>query len=77
LPKILKETVNGNLITNDMIEGIAICMNWELLNPLLYKTTLVGGLYGIDLGHVFVVKACFLKFQNASKVAFIFTWLII
>jgi leucyl/phenylalanyl-tRNA--protein transferase len=23
---------------------------------------IVGGLYGIDLGHVFVEKACFLKF---------------
>jgi leucyl/phenylalanyl-tRNA--protein transferase len=31
---------------------------------------IVGGLYGIDMGHVFVEKACFLKFLM-SKVAFI------
>ena len=28
---------------------------------------LVGGLYGVDLGHIFVVKVCFLKFQMLVK----------
>jgi leucyl/phenylalanyl-tRNA--protein transferase len=27
---------------------------------------IVGGLYGIDMGHVFVEKACFLKVSNAK-----------
>lgn len=35
---------------------------------------LVGGLYGIDLGHVFCGESMFHKVSNASKVAFV--WLI-
>ena len=34
-------------------------------------TTLVGGLYGIDLGHVFCGESMFSKVSNASKFAFI------
>ncbi len=33
---------------------------------------LVGGLYGIDLGHVFCGESMFSKVSNASKVAFIY-----
>ena len=33
---------------------------------------LVGGLYGIDLGHIFCGESMFSKVSNASKVAFIF-----
>ena len=32
---------------------------------------LVGGLYGIDLGHVFCGESMFSKVSNASKMAFI------
>ena len=32
---------------------------------------LVGGLYGIDLGHVFCGESMFSRVSNASKVAFI------
>jgi leucyl/phenylalanyl-tRNA--protein transferase len=32
---------------------------------------LVGGLYGIDLGHIFCGESMFSKASNASKVAFI------
>jgi leucyl/phenylalanyl-tRNA--protein transferase len=32
---------------------------------------IVGGLYGIDLGHVFCGESMFSKVSNASKVAFI------
>ncbi|HQK39730.1 MAG TPA: leucyl/phenylalanyl-tRNA--protein transferase, partial [Flavobacterium alvei] len=32
---------------------------------------LVGGLYGIDLGHIFCGESMFSKVSNASKVAFI------
>jgi leucyl/phenylalanyl-tRNA--protein transferase len=32
---------------------------------------LVGGLYGVDLGHVFCGESMFSKVSNASKVAFI------
>ena len=33
---------------------------------------LIGGLYGIDLGHVFCGESMFSKVSNASKLAFIF-----
>jgi leucyl/phenylalanyl-tRNA--protein transferase len=33
--------------------------------------TLVGGLYGVDLGHVFCGESMFSLVSNASKVAFI------
>ncbi|MNX89136.1 Leucyl/phenylalanyl-tRNA--protein transferase [compost metagenome] len=32
---------------------------------------LVGGLYGIDLGHIFCGESMFSKVSNASKVAFV------
>jgi leucyl/phenylalanyl-tRNA--protein transferase len=32
---------------------------------------LVGGLYGIDLGHIFCGESMFSKASNASKIAFI------
>ena len=71
--KVKREGQNGTWITNDMIE--AYCK----LNELgLAKSTevwqngqLVGGLYGIDLGHVFCGESMFSKVSNASKVAFI------
>ena len=34
--------------------------------------TLVGGLYGIDLGHIFCGESMFSKVSNASKTAFIY-----
>lgn len=33
---------------------------------------LIGGLYGIDLGHIFCGESMFSKVSNASKIAFIF-----
>ena len=63
----------GTWITDQMVEaycklhesGIAISVEvWEM-------EQLVGGLYGIDLGHVFCGESMFSKVSNASKVAFI------
>jgi leucyl/phenylalanyl-tRNA--protein transferase len=64
---------NGTWITDDMID--AYCK----LNELGFAKSvevwqddeLVGGLYGIDLGHVFCGESMFSKVSNASKVAFI------
>ncbi|RXP55507.1 leucyl/phenylalanyl-tRNA--protein transferase [Lutibacter sp. HS1-25] len=36
------------------------------------NNSLVGGLYGIDLGHVFCGESMFSKVSNASKMAFIY-----
>lgn len=64
---------NGTWITNDMIEaycnlhkqGIAKSVEvWQ-------NDELVGGLYGIDLGHIFCGESMFSKVSNASKIAFI------
>jgi len=70
---IKRKDQNGTWITNDLIEaycklnemGIAISVEvWQ-------NNELVGGLYGIDLGHIFCGESMFSKVSNASKVAFI------
>ena len=64
---------NGTWITNDMIE--AYCKLHELgiakSVEVWQNDKLVGGLYGIDLEHVFCGESMFSKVSNASKVAFV------
>ncbi|BFM43512.1 leucyl/phenylalanyl-tRNA--protein transferase [Flavobacterium sp. CFS9] len=71
--KIKREGQDGTWISNEMIDaycklneqGIAKSVEvWQ-------DDVLVGGLYGIDLGHVFCGESMFSKVSNASKVAFI------
>jgi leucyl/phenylalanyl-tRNA--protein transferase len=71
--KIEREGQNGTWISDEMIDaycklnekGIAKSIEvWQ-------DEVLVGGLYGIDLGHVFCGESMFSKVSNASKVAFI------
>jgi len=70
---IKREGQNGTWITNDMIE--AYCKLHELgiakSVEVWQNEELVGGLYGIDLGHIFCGESMFSKVSNASKVAFI------
>ena len=70
---IKRDGQNGTWITNDMIE--AYCKMHELgiakSVEVWQDAVLVGGLYGIDLGHVFCGESMFSKVSNASKVAFI------
>lgn len=70
---IERDGQNGTWITNDMIE--AYCKMHELgiakSVEVWQDAVLVGGLYGIDLGHVFCGESMFSKVSNASKVAFI------
>ncbi|MDI6049788.1 leucyl/phenylalanyl-tRNA--protein transferase [Flavobacterium sp. XS2P24] len=70
---IKRDGQNGTWITNDMIE--AYCKLNELgiakSVEVWQDEVLVGGLYGIDLGHVFCGESMFSKVSNASKVAFI------
>lgn len=62
----------GTWITNEMIE--AYCKLNEIgfakSVEVWQDDVLVGGLYGIDLGHVFCGESMFSKVSNASKVAF-------
>mgnify|MGYP001014922424 FL=1 len=70
---VKREGQNGTWITNEMIE--AYCKLHEIgiaKSVEVWKDDkLVGGLYGIDLGHVFCGESMFSLVSNASKVAFI------
>lgn len=63
----------GTWITDDIIEAytqlheIGKAMSFEVWQ----NNELVGGLYGIDLGHVFCGESMFSNVPNASKVAFV------
>ena len=71
--KIKREGQSGTWITNEMIEAynklheLGIAKSVEVWQ----NGALVGGLYGIDLGHVFCGESMFSLVSNASKVAFI------
>ncbi len=71
--KVKRNGQNGTWITNDMIE--AYCKLNELgiakSVEVWQNDTLVGGLYGIDLGTIFCGESMFSNVSNASKVAFI------
>jgi leucyl/phenylalanyl-tRNA--protein transferase len=64
---------NGTWITNDMIEAYCKLNELRIAKSIevWQNGELVGGLYGIDLGHVFCGESMFSKVSNASKVAFI------
>lgn len=71
--KIKRDGQTGTWITNDMIE--AYCKLHELgiakSVEVWQNEELVGGLYGIDLEHIFCGESMFSLVSNASKVAFI------
>ncbi|MFK5890013.1 MAG: leucyl/phenylalanyl-tRNA--protein transferase [Flavobacteriaceae bacterium] len=46
-------------------------LGWAKSVEVYQNNVLVGGLYGVDLGHVFCGESMFSKVSNASKVAFI------
>lgn len=63
----------GTWITNDIVQSyiqlhqLGKAMSFEVWQ----NNELVGGLYGIDLGHVFCGESMFSKVPNASKIAFV------
>jgi len=65
----------GTWITNDMEKAYNELhkQGWAKSVEVYRENELVGGLYGIDLGHVFCGESMFSKVSNASKVALI--WL--
>lgn len=71
--QIERKDQDGTWISNDIIKsytklhklGKAVSFEvWE-------NNELVGGLYGVDLGHIFCGESMFSKVPNASKVAFV------
>jgi leucyl/phenylalanyl-tRNA---protein transferase len=71
--KIKRKGQNGTWITNDMIEAYCKLNEMGIAKSVevWQNEELVGGLYGVDLGHVFCGESMFSKVSNASKVAFI------
>ena len=63
----------GTWITDDIIKAytqlhqLGKAMSFEVWQ----NEELVGGLYGVDLGHVFCGESMFSKVPNASKIAFV------
>lgn len=71
--KIKRNGQNGTWITNDMIEAYCKLNEMGIAKSVevWQNDQLVGGLYGIDLGHIFCGESMFSTVSNASKVAFI------
>ena len=71
--KISRKDQQGTWITDNMVE--AYCKLHELgiakSVEVWQDDELVGGLYGVDLGHIFCGESMFSKVSNASKIAFI------
>jgi len=71
--KIERKGQNGTWISEDIIKSytklhqLGKAMSFEVWQ----NGKLVGGLYGVDLGHVFCGESMFSKVPNASKVAFV------
>jgi len=74
--KIIKRNgEEGTWITDDMEKSYIELhkQGWAKSVEVYQNNDLVGGLYGVDLGHVFCGESMFSKVSNASKVALI--WL--
>jgi len=71
--KIKRDSQNGTWITNEMVEAYCKLNEMGIAKSVevWQSDTLVGGLYGIDLGTIFCGESMFSKVSNASKVAFI------
>lgn len=71
--RIKRDGQNGTWITDDMVEAYVKLHELGMAKSVevWLNDELVGGLYGIDLGHVFCGESMFSKVSNASKVAFI------
>jgi leucyl/phenylalanyl-tRNA---protein transferase len=71
--QVPREGQDGTWITDDMVEAycrlnaLGVAKSVEVWQ----NNQLVGGLYGVDLGHVFCGESMFSKVPNASKAAFI------
>ena len=71
---IFREGQGGTWITNEMQQAYLKLHNLGIAKSVeVWKgNELVGGLYGIDLGHIFCGESMFSKVSNTSKLAFIY-----
>lgn len=70
---IKREGQQGTWITDAMTEAYCTLhsLGFAKSVEVWHEDALVGGLYGVDLGHIFCGESMFSKMPNASKVAFI------
>lgn len=70
---IYRPTQEGTWITEDMKNAYIKLheLGYAISVEVWQNTQLVGGLYGIDLGHIFCGESMFSKVSNASKYGFI------
>lgn len=68
-----REGQYGTWITDEMVEAYCKLNNMGIAKSVevWQDNELVGGLYGVDLGHVFCGESMFSLVSNASKMAFI------
>jgi leucyl/phenylalanyl-tRNA---protein transferase len=73
---INRKDQNGTWISEDIIDSYSKLheMGHAKSIEVWQNDELVGGLYGIDLGHIFCGESMFSKVPNASKIAFV--WLV-
>lgn len=71
--QIDRKDQDGTWITEDIIESYIKLheMGFAQSVEVWQNGELVGGLYGVDLGHVFCGESMFSKVPNASKIAFV------
>jgi leucyl/phenylalanyl-tRNA---protein transferase len=71
--KVKRKNQSGTWINDDLIEAYVTLhdLGYAKSVEVWQDDVLVGGLYGVDLGHVFCGESMFSKVSNASKIAFI------
>jgi len=64
---------DGTWITDDIVDSYTKLheLGYAKSVEVWQNDALVGGLYGVDLGHVFCGESMFSKVSNASKIAFV------
>jgi leucyl/phenylalanyl-tRNA--protein transferase len=74
--QIERQGQEGTWITEDIITSYTKLHEMGIVKSVevWQNDELVGGLYGVDLGHVFCGESMFSKVSNASKIAFV--WLV-
>lgn len=70
---IERKDQNGTWLSDDFIESYTELHKMGIAKSVevWQNNELVGGLYGVDLGHVFCGESMFSKVSNASKIAFV------
>ena len=65
---------DGTWITDEMIKAYSTLQRYGKAKSIEVweNDELVGGLYGVDLGHIFCGESMFAKVSNASKAGFIY-----